>query len=183
MQRSDALKLVEDWTQNRNLVRHMLAVEAEMRALAVHFGEDPELWGLAGLLHDGDYDKYPDEHPLKLLEELEARKVDPQVIGAVRAHAWGRHDLPEPQTKMEWAIYTCDELSGLIVASTLVLPDKKISSVSVDAVLRRFKEKAFARGVHREQVALCEEKLGVPLNEFVGICLKGMQGIAGDLGL
>ena len=183
MNRAEALKLVEGWTPNRNLVRHMLAVEAEMRALAAHFGADEELWGLAGLLHDGDYEKYPQEHPLKLLEELEKLKVDPKVIGAVRAHAWGRHNLPEPQNKMEWAIYTCDELSGLIVASALVLPDKKLSLVSVDTVLRRFKEKAFARGVHREQVALCEEKLGIPLEQFVGICLKGMQGIAGDLGL
>lgn len=154
-----------------------------MRSLAEHFGENPDLWGLAGLLHDGDYEKFPDEHPLKLLEELEKLEVDPQVIGAIRAHAWGRHNLPEPQSRMGWAIYTCDELSGLIVASALVHPDKKLASISVETILKRFREKAFARGVHREQIALCEDKLQVPLKDFIGICLKGMQDIAPELGL
>jgi putative nucleotidyltransferase with HDIG domain len=187
MTRSEAFKLVNKLTKNKNLVKHMLAVEAQMRVLAKHFGEDEELWGLVGLVHDADYEMYKDEpkkHPSKIFEELEKRKVDPKVISAVKAHAWGwRDDLPEPKTKMEWALYTCDDLSGMIVACALVRPDKKLSSVKVDSVIKKWNVKSFAAGVDRKQVELCEEKLGIKLREFISICLSALQGISGELGL
>lgn len=184
MTREEAYKLVDDWTENENLVKHMLAVEAEMRALARYFKEDEEKWGLAGLLHDADYEKWSKEHPLKTVEELEKRKAPDWLIGAVKSHAWGYHEgLPEPKGKMEWALYTCDELAGFIVAVALVRPDKKLSSVKVSSVLKKWKEKSFAKGVERKQVEMCKEKLGIEFKEFVNICLKALQEISGTLGL
>lgn len=191
MTRQEALELVTLWTTNPNLVKHMLAVEAEMRALAQYFGEDQELWGLAGLLHDADYEKFkdaPQKHPSLIFEELEKRQVNPVVGNAIRAHAWGWGDqksnqTKEPETKIEWALYTCDDLSGLIIACALVRPDKKLSSVTVDSILSKWKNKGFARGVHRENVELCREKLNIKLEDYLGICLKAVQGIAPDLEL
>lgn len=184
MTRDEAYKLVISWTENKNLVKHMLAVEAQMRALAKHFGENEDEWGLLGLVHDADYEKWPSEHPRKTIEELEARGEPEWLINAVRAHAWGFNGMDvEPKTKMEWAIYTCDELSGFIIACALVRPDKKLLSVTVESVQKKWKEKSFAKGVHREQIELCEEKLGIPVNEYIEICLKALQRISGELGL
>ncbi|AKM79564.1 MAG: Metal dependent phosphohydrolase [Candidatus Beckwithbacteria bacterium GW2011_GWB1_47_15] len=184
MTRDEALALVSGWTKNQNLIKHMLAVEAQMRALAKHFREDPEQWGLAGLIHDADYDQWPESHPQKTLDELQKRGEPGWLTDAVRRHAWGYHGFKEePETKLEWSLYCCDELSGLIIACALVRPDKKLASVEVDSVLKKWKKKDFAAGVHREQIELCEEKLGIKLNDFIGICLQALQGIAGDLGL
>lgn len=184
MTREEAYKLVTDWTENKNLVKHMLAVEAEMRALARHLGEDEEQFGLAGLIHDADYEKYPKEHPRKTLEELKKRGAPEWLVNAVEAHAWKYNGMTrEPETKLEWALYTCDELSGFIIACALVRPDKKLSSLTVESVLKKWSEKSFAAGVHRPQIELCEEKLGIKLKEFISICLKALQDISGDLGL
>lgn len=184
MNRDEALKLVNDWTKNKNLVKHMLAVEAQMRALARHFGESEGDWGLAGLIHDADYKKWPEEHPKKLLAYLEENKAPQWLIDAVRSHAWGYHGLTqEPKTKLEWSLYCSDELSGLIIACALVRPEKKLAAVSVDNVLKKWKEKSFAAGVHREQIELCESKLSIKLPEFVGICLRALQNSSNALGL
>lgn len=185
MNREQALKLIKEMTKNQNLVKHMLAVEAEMRGLAKHFGEDEELWGLAGLVHDADYEEMKEKHPsAEFFKQLEELKFDLKIIQAVKAHGWKfQPGLAEPQTKMEWSLYCCDELSGLIIACALVRPEKKLATVTVKSVLKKWKEKSFAAGVHREQIALCEEKLGIPLPEFVGLNLKSMQEISGDLGL
>lgn len=165
----------------------MLAVEAAMEALAKHFKVDPEFaeeWKLAGLLHDADYEKYPREHPIKILEELEKKDAPERVVTAIRRHGWGYNDkCPEPETKMDWALYTCDELTGLIVACALVRPDKKIESVEVESVLKKWKERSFAAGVRRDQIELCDGKLGIKLSDFIEIVLNGMKGIAKDLGL
>lgn len=181
----------------------MLAVEAIMRALCSYLcdqGRIPdeerqgtpctelaEAWGVTGLLHDADYEMFkddPQKHPSKIFEELGKRQVDPRIISAIRSHAWGwRDDLPEPQTKMEWALFCGDELSGLITASALVRPDKKLASLTVESVLNKWKVKSFAGGVNREHVELCESKLGIPLTDFVSIALEAMQGISQDLGL
>src|SRR3972149_11116487 len=172
MTRDEAYKLVTDWTENKNLVKHMLAVEAEMRALAKNFGENEDDWGLLGLVHDADYEKYPEEHPRKTIEELEKRGEPEWLRNAVKAHAWKFNGMDiEPKTKMEWAIYTCDELSGFIIACALVRPDRKLSSVTVDSVLKKWPAKAFAKGVHREQIELCQEKLGIKLEDYIKICL------------
>jgi len=184
MTREEALKLVNDWTSNKNLVKHMLAVEAQMIALAKHFGEEEEKWSIAGIVHDADYDKWPEEHPKKLLEELKKRKSSDWLYDAVETHAWKYNGMErQPSTKLEWALYTCDELSGFIIACALVKPDKKLSSVTVETVLKKWPQKSFAAGVHREQVELCEEKLGVKLEDYIRLCLAALQGISKELGL
>jgi uncharacterized protein len=187
MNRETALQLVHEWTPNQNLVKHMLAVEAEMRGIAVHLGEDPETWGLTGLLHDLDYEKLkdtPELHPSLVFDVLKEHGADPKMADAIKAHAWGwQKDAPEPVSKMDWALFTCDDLSGMIIACALVRPDKKLASVEVSSIKNKWKDKGFARGVHREHVELCEEKLGIKLDDYLGICLKAIQGISDELGL
>ncbi|MBI2103522.1 hypothetical protein HYT59_00800 [Candidatus Woesebacteria bacterium] len=195
MTRDEAYKLVTSWTKNKNLVKHMLAVEAEMRAIYEYLRKEDKSdesiknltvddWALAGLVHDADYDKWPKQHPKKTLEELKKLKAPEWLYNAVATHAWQYNGMDvEPKTKLEWALYTCDELSGFIIACALVRPDKKLSSVTVDSVLKKWPAKAFAKGVHREQVELCEEKLGIKLEDYVDICLKALQGISKELGL
>src|SRR3990167_6559667 len=175
MTRDEAYQLVVDWTKNPNLVKHMVAVEGIMRALAKHFGEDEEAWGLAGLLHDADYEMFkddPQKHPSKIFEELEKRQVDERIINAIKSHAWGwKEDLPEPQTKMEWSLFCCDDLSGFIIACALVRPDKKLASVTLESMQKKWGQKSFAAGAKREHAELCQEKLGIPLSEFMQIAL------------
>lgn len=184
MDREQALNLVNSWTVNKNLVKHMLCVEACMRGLARYFHEDERLWGVTGLIHDADYEAHPDEHPWVLVKELEKNNENPLMVQAIKNHAWQWSEKSgEPQSKMDWSLYTCDELSGLIVASALVRPDRKLASVTVESILKKFPDKAFAKGVHREHIKLCEEKLGLPLSEFVGICLTAIQEISAELGL
>ncbi len=166
----------------------MLAVEAIMRVLARHFEEDEEVWGMAGLLHDADYEMFkdidPKKHPSRVFEELEKRQADPRIIQAIRAHAWGwRDDLPQPQTKMEWSLYCCDDLSGFIIACALVRPDRKLASLTVESIRKKWPQKSFAAGVKREQVELCQEKLAIPLSEFTELTLAAMQSIHEGLGL
>ncbi|OGG09867.1 hypothetical protein A2154_05105 [Candidatus Gottesmanbacteria bacterium RBG_16_43_7] len=185
--RHDAYDLVVSWTKNINLLRHMLAVESIMRALAARFNGAAELWGVTGLIHDADYEMFKDDpkkHPSRIFEKLAQMGADQEIIDAVRSHAWGwRADLPEPKTTMEWCLYSCDELSGLITACALVRPDRKLSSVTVESVLKKFPQKSFAAGAKRENIMYCEPKLGIKLNEFIGIALKAMQGINAELGL
>ena len=184
MNRDQALQLVNDWTKNKNLVKHMLAVETQMRVLAKHFGENEDDWGLAGLIHDADYDQWPDEHPKKLIAYLEEKHEPAWLIDAICAHAWGFHDFTqEPKTKLEWSLYCGDELSGLIIACALVRPSKKLAEVTLESIKKKWPQKAFAAGVHREQTELCEAKLGIKLDEFIQICLSALQGINQELGL
>lgn len=187
MTRAEALKLVTDWTSNKNLIKHMLAVEAQMRAIARALNEDEELYALAGLLHDADYESLKDEpekHPSKIFPELEKRNVDPRIIGAIKAHAWGwQKEAPEPQSNLDWALYTCDDLSGFIIACALVKPDKKLASLTVDSILKKWPTKSFAAGVHRGNVELCEPKLNINLKNYMELCLKSLQEIAPELGL
>ena len=188
MKREVALELLHKHLKNVNLRRHSYAVEAAMRALADRLGGDRDLWGVAGLLHDADYEETKEnakkdhtKHIAKWLEELNAH-VD--IRDAIASHAWKFVDgAPEPKTKMQWALYTCDELTGLIVAVALVKPDKKLASVTVDSVLRKWRQKSFAAGVDRGQIEMCEEKLGIPLKDFIEIVLLAMQRIHDDLGL
>lgn len=185
MNRQQTLDYVNKRTKNKNLVKHMLAVEAQMRALAKHFGEDEELWGLTGLVHDADYEEMKEKHPSQdFFTELEQMGYDPKIVAAVKAHGWKfQEGLPEPQTKMEWSIYCSDELSGLIIACALVRPSKKLAEVSLESIKKKWPQKAFAAGVDRTQTELCEAKLGIKLDEFITICLKALQNIAPDLGL
>ncbi|MCJ7667830.1 MAG: HDIG domain-containing protein [Anaerolineae bacterium] len=184
MTREEALGLVKSLIKNKNLVKHNLATEACMRALARHFGEDEETWALVGLLHDADYEiteKDPERHTLELGKILREKDVDETVIRAAQSHS-DASGVPR-NTLMAKALYACDELTGLIVAAALVHPDKKLAPLDVEFIMRRFKEKAFARGAHREQILTCEPELGIELEEFISISLSAMQGIADELGL
>ncbi|MFZ5365931.1 MAG: HD domain-containing protein [Patescibacteria group bacterium] len=185
--REKALEILHNNMRNQNLRRHCYAVESAMRALARKFGEDEEKWGLVGLLHDADYEKTkdnPEKHTLLTVEWLKnAGETDSEIISAVLSHNFGHTGENAPKNNLEWSLYCCDELTGFIVAVALVMPDKKLSSVSVESVVKKFPQKAFAAAVKREQIAMCEEKLGIPLPEFVKITLEAMQIISGELGL
>jgi len=176
--------LLKQNLSNANLIKHCLAVEAIMRQLASKFGKDEGRWGLAGLLHDIDYEKTknnPERHSLAGAEMLKEAGFDDETVEAVRAHNEA-HRI-EPRSLMAKALFVSDPISGLIVAATLVLPSKKIQDLTVQNVLNRFKEKAFARGANREIIGKCEELLGLSLEEFTAIALKAMQGIGEELGL
>jgi len=187
MNKSNALSLIKEKTQNSNLVKHMLAVAACMKALAKHFDADEDKWEIAGLVHDADYEMFkndPKKHPSLIFEWLEKDGYDKDIIHAVKAHAWGwREDLPKPESKMDWSIFCCDELTGFIIAVTLMRPTKKISDTTVESVLKKWKKKEFARGVIRENIEMCESELGIKLPDFIQICLTAMQEISKDLGL
>lgn len=181
MTRKEALELLSDKLKNRNLYKHCLATEACLRKLAQRLGENEETWGLAGLLHDVDYettDADPARHGLEGAALLEQMGLDDDLVQAVKVHSG---HLPA-SSRLDWALFATDPLTGLIVASALMHPEKKLNALDVEFVLRRFKEKRFAAGANREQIA-ASKHLGIELNEFIDICLKGMQEIAGDLGL
>jgi predicted hydrolase (HD superfamily) len=185
--RNQAIAILEKNIKNKNLFRHCLAVEAAMKGLANHFHEDMDKWGLVGLLHDGDWEATRTDH-LNHTKEMhdwlkEAGETDEEVLRAILSHNYlNNHELA-PKTKMEWALYTCDELTGLIVASALVMPDKKLSSVTVESVIKKFPSKSFAAAVNRDQIRLCQEKLALKLHDFVAIVLKSMQTISPEIGL
>ena len=189
--REKALEILQQNMQNQNLRRHCYAVEAVMRALARKLKTEEKIneekWGIVGLLHDGDYEKTkdkPEEHTLLMYQWLkDIGETDPEILEAILSHNFEHTGKNQPKNNLEWALYCCDELTGFIVAVALVMPDKKLSSVTVESVLKKFPQKAFAAAVKREQIAMCQEKLGILLPEFVKIALEAMQGISGELGL
>jgi putative nucleotidyltransferase with HDIG domain len=181
MKREDALELVKKHLKNKNLVKHSLAVEACMRAVAARLDQDAEKWGLSGLLHDLDYElteKSPELHTTETVKILLEHGLEPDIIHAVQAHA-GKAPC---ENEMDWAIFSIDPLTGLIIAATLMHPDKKLKAIDLEFVKRRYKEKSFARGARREEIEQCAN-LGLDLDEFIGIAVAAMQGIAGELGL
>ncbi|OQX83318.1 phosphohydrolase [candidate division KSB1 bacterium 4484_87] len=181
MDREEAYTLAKSRFKNKNLFKHVLAVEAVMRNLAVHFNEDQEKWGLAGLLHDLDYEETqhdPDRHTLVTEQLLAPYELDPEIIESIKAH----NDKAPREKLICKAIYAADPVTGLIVAAALMHPDKKLKSVDVPFIMRRFKEKRFAAGANRDQIQSCTE-MGLSLEEFLEIALKAMQGIDGELGL
>ena len=185
--RDQALKFLEEQIENKNIIKHMLATEAVMKKLAQRFEPtNEEGWAIAGLLHDGDYrPEIPaKEQGVKVSQILEEKgyEVPESVKHCMAAHNWSGTQV-EPKSKMDWSLFICDTLTGLIVAVALVQPEKKLALLSVDSVMRKFKDKAFARGTRREDISLCQEKLAIPLEEFIQISLEAMQEIAGDLGL
>ena len=181
--RDEALALVNEQLKNPNLIKHCLATEAVMRVLAVRFDADPEKWGLAGLLHDLDAETQPDLaiHTKETEEILRKRGVDEEIIEVIGMHnetARGR----KRSSTFEHALAAGETITGLIVATALVYPDKKLASVKAKSVRKRIKEKAFAAGANREIIGECE-LIGIPIDEFCGICLEAMQEISGELGL
>src|SRR3989344_121786 len=177
--RTKGLNLLNLHIKNKNLIRHGLATEAAMKGLAAYFGENEDKWGQVGLLHDGDWEETTSDasqHTKKMITWLKAEgETDQEILDAILSHNYAHTGENPPKKKLEWSIYTCDELTGFIVAVTLVMPDKKLSSVTVDNVLRKFPSKSFAANVNREQIKMCQEKLRIPLEDFVKITLTSMQ--------
>jgi len=181
MTRNEALDWVKSEIKTKNLVKHILAVEAGCRRLAEHFGEDVEYWGMAGLLHDIDYEKTvdtPELHTKAAAEWLKEKGFDDDLIYAVMSHA----EQVEPKSKLDWSLYSVDPLTGLIVAAALMHPSKSLAGLDVPFIMKRFKEKRFAAGAKRESIESCSN-LGLTLEEFIGFVLEGMQGISNELGL
>ena len=189
MTRQDALQTLTDLISNQNLIKHHLACEVIMLALCkrLHLEADAvtlNKWGTVGLLHDADYELTKDEpkqHTL-VLEQKIGSLLDSDVMYAIKAHNFERTGFA-PKSQMDWAMYCCDELSGLIIAAALIHPDKNLVSLTPEFVMKRFGEKSFAQGATREQIALCEKELKIPLQEFIQVALSAMQKIAPDLGL
>jgi predicted hydrolase (HD superfamily) len=178
--REEALALIQEYGCSENHVNHMLAVESAMRAYAHRFGEDVELWGAIGLVHDFDYDQFPDEHPHSGGRILLEKGYSEEIANAVLSH--GETGVPR-DTQMAKALHAVDELTGLLVAVTLVRPSKDIRDVKIKSVRKKWKDKAFAAAVDREEIERAAKDLGVELWEHVGVVLKAMQEIAGDIAL
>lgn len=194
MKREEAFKLLNEMMKNPNLIRHGLAVEAIMKSLCTYLKEKhPELpesefneeeWGVVGLLHDADYElvaKDLDRHTVVTSEKLRELGVSERIIEGIRAHHFGVK--PTRDNIMEKAVYCADDTSGLITACALIMPDKKLASVKLESVVKKFKNPAFAAGAKREQIMACKKDLDIPIEEFLGIALKAMQGISSEIGL
>lgn len=192
--RDVALKILEEHMPNKNLLKHCLAVEFAMRALYRHLTptdqqvqDEEDLWGLVGLMHDADWEETRGDftkHTTVTVEWLkQAGETDERIFNAILAHNYNHNQSNPPKDNLEWSLYICDELTGFIVAVALILPEKKLEVVTAERVLKMFPKQKFAAGVHREQIKLCEEKLGIKLEDFVGIVLKAMQQHSIELGL
>lgn len=194
--REQALNLINEHVVNKNIIKHMVALETLMGGVYEELkkkghsdqemGGTKEEWLMAGLLHDGDYcESVPMEKQGVQIAEWAKEKgfvVPGNIAYAMAAHNW-HNTNSEPKSLMDWTIFMGDSLTGLIVAATLVLPSRKLAEVTSQTVLNRFKEKAFAKGTRREDIQMCQEKIGLSLEEFVRISLESMQKISGDLGL
>lgn len=178
--RNEAVEFVGGHLKNKNLIKHCLASEAAMRAIAKHFGESEEEWGLAGLLHDADVEMTDASEQGKKVGDMLVEKITPQMRHAMAAHNTGTGVKPE--SRLDYALTAAETITGLIVASALVLPEKKLSNLTKENIVRRFGEKRFAAGASRELIMHCE-KIGLSLEEFSEICLNAMKGISSELGL
>jgi putative nucleotidyltransferase with HDIG domain len=183
MDRVEAWCLLTEFTLSESLRKHALAVEACMRAYAGKLGGDEELWGIVGLIHDFDYEKYPsaEEHPFKGNEILKERGFPDEVRRAIMSHA--DYTGVTRETNLEKALFACDELAGFITATALIKPGKSLAEVDAKSVRKRMKDKAFARSVSREDIINGAAELGMELDEHITFCIEAMKSVAGDLGL
>jgi putative nucleotidyltransferase with HDIG domain len=186
--RDEALAIVHEYTQSDSLRKHMLSVEAAMRAYAARFGEDPDRWGITGLVHDFDYERFPneahspvDEHPAEGVRILRSRGFPEDMLEAILGHA-NYSGVPRV-TPMAKTLYAVDELTGLITATALVRPSRSVMEVEARSVRKKMKDKAFARGVNREDVTTGAADLGVDLDEHIDFVIRAMQRVAPSLGL
>ena len=182
LDRNLALELVRKHVDSESLRRHMYSVEAAMRAYARKYGEDEELFGVTGLVHDFDYEKRPDEHPLPGAEILREHGFPEALVHAVLAHNPDRTGV-QPQTLLDRTLRACDEVTGLITAAALVRPSRSVLDLEAKSVMKKFKDRAFAAGVDREEVESSVRELGVDLKEHIQFVIEAMRGIAGELGL
>lgn len=181
MNRAEAFELLKKHLKNKNLIKHSLAVETCMRAMAGKFNQDVDKWGLAGILHDLDYEiteKSPEMHTTETVKILQELDVESEVICTIQAHA-GQISC---KNNIEWSIFSIDPLTGLIIAATLMHPSKKLKEIDLEFIKRRYKEKSFARGARREDIEQIKN-VGMDLDEFITVCLEAMQGISEELGL
>lgn len=184
MNREEAISLIKENISNKNLFKHMLAVEAIMRNIAQYLGEDVEKWGMVGLIHDIDYEKTKDSpkiHGIIATEKILKDKVDEEILRAIKSHNFENTGV-EPETRMEKALIAADSISGLIVACALVMPSKKLEEVRVETVKNKFKQKDFARNCSRERILFCE-KIGIDKEKFFEIALNALKKISDELGL
>jgi putative nucleotidyltransferase with HDIG domain len=183
MNRDEALAIVQEYVKNQNLIRHMLAVEAAMRFYAEKNDQDAETWGVVGLLHDFDWEIHPtlENHPQSGVPILRERGVPEEICRAVLSHA--DHTGVPRQSLMEKALFACDEITGLIVAVALVRPSRSLSDLKVKSVKNKWKDKAFAAGANRDEIAQGAEEFGIDLWEHVGNVIEAMRRVAPELGL
>lgn len=191
MTRDEAYLTLKSLIKSENLIKHHFACEATMKALykrltpqSLQNPKEEEKWGIVGLLHDADYElskDHPEKHTL-ILEEKIKNKIEPNLMYAIKSHNWKFNNVA-PKSRLDWSIFCCDELTGLIIAATLVHPDKKLSFLTPDFIMKRFNEPSFAKGADRGQIKFCEKELAIPLNEFISLVLSAMQRIAPQLGL
>ena len=183
MKREDVIELLKSHLKNKNLIKHCLAVGAIMKKIAEKMGRDPQKWEIVGILHDIDYEKTKDDfskHGI-LAEQILEGYLDKGSLHAIKAHNYENTGV-QPITKMDYALIASDSISGLIVATALVMPSRKLEEVKVKSVLKKFKQKDFARNVNRENILFCE-KLGFSLEEFANLSLEALKEISEELGL
>ncbi|MDA1230387.1 MAG: HDIG domain-containing protein [Planctomycetota bacterium] len=183
MSRSNNLKLLHEYTQSASLIRHMLAVEAAVRAYAVHFGEDADKWATVGLMHDFDYERWPDPpaHPLKGAEILQQHGYPDDVIYAIKSHADYLTDCPRV-SRLDKTLYACDELCGFIVACALMRPER-LQGMAPKSVRKKMKQLSFAAAVNRDDITRGAADLGVDLNDHIAFVIAALQPIAAELDL
>jgi putative nucleotidyltransferase with HDIG domain len=181
--RDSALALMHRYVDSDSLRRHMYSVEAACRAYARKFGEDEELYGIAGLVHDFDYEKRPDDHPLPGAEILREEGYPEELVHAVLAHGYPVRTNHPPTTLLDRTLRACDEITGLITAAALVRPSRSVMDLEARSVLKKMKDRAFAAGVDRTEVTEAAEQLGVDLKEHVQFVIEAMRTIAPELGL
>jgi putative nucleotidyltransferase with HDIG domain len=181
--REEAYQLLTEYNKSDSLIKHALAVEGVMRYFARKRGEDEEKWGVIGLIHDLDYEKFPEEHCHKSEEILKEKGWPEEYIRAVVSHGWGLCSEVEPQTELEKVLYTIDELTGLVVTTALVRPSKSVMDVKVKSVKKKWKDKRFAAGVDRSIIEKGAEMLGMELSDIIADTIAGMQEVAEEIGL
>ncbi|SCY63133.1 HDIG domain-containing metalloprotein [Desulfoluna spongiiphila] len=181
--RSAALELFKTYTTSESLTRHALSVEGVMRHFAEKFGEDPEVWGIIGLVHDIDYERYPDEHCKKAEEILSGAGWPEAWIRAVVSHGWGLVTDVKPETRLEQTLYAIDELTGLVASTALVRPSRSVMDMKAKSVKKKWKDKSFAAGVDRSIIEKGAEMLGMELSELITETILGMRKVADEVGL
>lgn len=181
--RAEALQLLKEYNHDDSLIKHALAVEGVMRYIARKMGEDEEMWGIIGLVHDLDYERYPQEHCQKSREILQEKGWPEDYIRAVVSHGWGICSEVKPETNLEKTLFAIDELTGLVVTTALVRPSKSVMDVEVKSVKKKWKDKRFAAGVNRDIILQGAEMLGVELSELIADTIRGMQEVAAEIGL
>ena len=181
--RDEAFLLLKEYNQNESLIKHALAVEAVMRYCARKRGREEDKWGVIGLIHDLDYEQFPEQHCKKTEEILTAHNWPPDYIRAVVSHGWGICTDVEPQSELEKVLYTIDELVGLVAATALVRPSKSVLDMKAKSVKKKWKDKAFAAGVNRAVIEKGAGMLGIELNELISDVIMGMREVAEEIGL